>query len=168
MGQSERSALPEIVIPLPPIGCQPHAKGHWRPKAAATKLHREEARMYGIASNLRLSGMVRIHHDWYMGKTKAELFTGGRSDRRYHPLDIGNAIAALKAAIDGLVDAGVLPGDTHKQVQWGECRLLRTAKAHGGRSGVVLRFEALEGIPTPPNESYGGEVAVFQPVREGF
>lgn len=108
------------------------------------KQYREEGRIYGLASGVRLAVPVRVHHDWYMGKTVAEKIDPKDAvHKRYRPLDEANAIAALKGAIDGLVDAGVLKSDTHEWLKWGECRLLRTAKAHGGRSGVVLRFEVV-------------------------
>lgn len=38
------------------------------------------------------------------------------SDGYYRPLDIGNAIYSLKAAIDGIVDAGVMVDDDYRHL----------------------------------------------------
>lgn len=70
-------------------------------------------------------------------------FYGARKPyvKAYIPNDIGNAWASLKAAIDGLVDAKVIPDDSHKWLTYGECKLFRTAKEHGGKSCVRLLIE---------------------------
>ena len=39
------------------------------------------------------------------------------TDGRYRPEDAGNAIYALKAAIDGLIDAGIIIDDGYKHVK---------------------------------------------------
>jgi hypothetical protein len=78
---------------------------------------------------------VRISADFYCGPT---LYP------RYRPLDIGNAIGSLKAAVDGLVDAGMSATDSHRDVVWGDVRLLRAKKEHQGRACVVLTITALE------------------------
>ncbi len=43
----------------------------------------------------------------------------GRSDGKYRPLDVGNAVYAFKAGFDGLVDAGILPDDDFRNMQLG-------------------------------------------------
>lgn len=68
----------------------------------------------------------------------AVFYQGATKDRRYRPLDVGNAITSLKHAIDGLVDAGLLPNDGHKWLNWGSVALFRGAKQHQGRAEVVL------------------------------
>ena len=48
----------------------------------------------------------------------------------YHPRDIQNAIAALKPAIDGMVDAGVIPDDSKNWLTWGPLTLTRRKDGH--------------------------------------
>jgi hypothetical protein len=45
----------------------------------------------------------------------------------YHPTDKDNAIAALKAAIDALRDAGIVGNDTPEWITMGTFELVRTA-----------------------------------------
>jgi len=140
----------EIEIPLPPQGVQQNQRRHWRETAAAIRGYRLMCR--GAAANAgKVPVPVKIHAEFFMGRSAQEkTWAQARRARGlkpkpivYRPLDTMNAIAALKAAIDGIVDAGVLPGDSHKQVQWGDVNLYRTAKEHKGRSCVVLRLEPL-------------------------
>lgn len=136
----------QIEVPLPPAACHPHAKGHWRPKAEATKEYRQMAKIAAIqqTKGCKFLGRCRVSHEWFMGKCRAEQSVSPlRSAKRYRPRDIANAIASLKAAIDGIVDAGVIGDDNHKVLQWGDCTLHRDAKSHGGKSCVVLRFEEM-------------------------
>jgi hypothetical protein len=79
---------------------------------------------------------VRISAEFFMARVAG--------DNRYRPRDIANGIAALKAAIDGIVDAGVIPDDSAKIVQWGDVLFHRDAKTHCGRACVVLRLETEE------------------------
>lgn len=80
---------------------------------------------------------------WYMAKDPLR-------KGRYRPLDEDNARGAMKYAIDGCVEAGVVPFDDHKTLKHGECVLYRTQKEHEGRSCVVLTF-------TDREEEAGGE-----------
>jgi hypothetical protein len=54
----------------------------------------------------------------------------------YRPRDIENAIGALKPAIDGMVDAGVIPDDSHMWLEWGRFRLSRVK--NGDAAGVYI------------------------------
>lgn len=131
----------QIEIPLPPEGCGPNTYRHWTKKSAAARTYREEAHLLARAahSGPPFDEPVIVSCEWFMGKTAAQKLG---ADRRYRPLDTANAIASLKAAIDGIVDAGVLTGDSHKHLSWGRTILHRAAKEHGGRACVVLTFEA--------------------------
>lgn len=131
-----------IEIPLPPAGCNIHAKGPWRAKAAATKIYRGEVATLARRYASHFAGPVMLSHEWFMAPDIREKARG--SVRRYRPLDEGNAIGALKAAVDGLVDAGLIKGDTHVLLKWGACTLNRDRKRHGGRTCVVLTIEPFE------------------------
>lgn len=55
----------------------------------------------------------------------------------YAPRDVQNAIAALKAAIDGaLKDAGIVPDDSARWLAWGRTSLVTRKSAKG--DGVTL------------------------------
>jgi len=51
-------------------------------------------------------------------------------DRRQR--DVDNLVASIKPAIDGLVDAGLLAGDSGEQLAFGIVRLLRNSIAEPG------------------------------------
>lgn len=131
-----------VWVPLPPSGCAQNTHCHWRAKAKDVKLAREEAFNAGMGALIdhgEIRNAVTIHHTWYMARDGAE------KPKRYRPLDEGNAIGALKATIDGLVECGLLAnGDSHKWVKWGNGLLFRAAKDHGGRCGVELVLEVEE------------------------
>lgn len=134
-----------VVVPLPPVDCKPNTHKHWRAKSKAIKQAREEAFNVGMEARLKhgqLCGRVRIHHTWYMAADPLEGAKG--HPKRYRPLDEGNAIAALKGTVDGLVDSGLLQGDSHNLLVWGDGRLRRNSKEHLGLAQVVLRLEVME------------------------
>jgi hypothetical protein len=122
-----------IDLPLPLVGASPNSHAHWRVRAKATKQMREHARLLGLPHKQKEPRPLRISATFYMGKTL---------DRRYRPLDTANAIGALKPYVDGLVDAGIVPDDSHRWISWGKVTLLRNLKEHQGRSGVTLTLEA--------------------------
>lgn len=128
-----------LTLPLPGRGCSPNHHGHWRTRATATKAHREAAKLACLAA-LPADWRpvpVRIHAEFFMGPS------AGRG-RVYRPLDVANAIGSLKAAVDGLVDAGLTPSDSHQWVTWGEVKLRRRKADHGGRCEVVVTLERLD------------------------
>lgn len=80
-----------ITLPWPPKALTPHAKGHWRPKAAATKTYRATACVLTKAARLDCNPNARL------------VF-------RFHPpnrarRDLHNLPIQMKAAIDGIADA---------------------------------------------------------------
>ena len=71
---------------------------------------------------------------------------GGKCPARYkhyRPADEGSAIQALKPAIDGLVDSGLLIDDRAAYVTWGEFVAHTTANDHGGQCHIILRLVEL-------------------------
>ncbi len=144
-------------IPLPPKDCSPNRASHqhFRHRSTATKEYRKA--VWAIAKEampaVYVPVPVRIHHEWYMGQSKTEtslraayLASGGKKklpSEFYRPRDKQNAIAALKAAIDGIVDARIIPDDNDEWLDWGQCTFYRKPEQHGGRSCVVITLEAL-------------------------
>lgn len=55
----------------------------------------------------------------------------------YHAFDVQNAIAALKPAIDGMNDAGLIPSDSNAWLAWGPFTLL-TTKREAKTAGVTI------------------------------
>lgn len=154
---TEGAKVLTIEIPLPPHACSPNVKGHvhWRVSHAAAKEHRSQiAHTFKGMFRGHVPSKVTISTEWFMGLTTRERAAkqakaqGAKAkdikklaQARYRPNDIQNANSSLKAAIDGLCDAGMAPDDNHKWVDWGTTVLYRTEKEHKGRSCVVIRLE---------------------------
>ena len=102
----------KINISWPDSCLIPHAKGHWRPKAAATKAARKEAHI--------LTEMAINKGGKPVGEQFIIAVVANPPDRRRR--DAFNVLASLKASLDGVADAmGVddvnfLPG----AFVWGE------------------------------------------------
>lgn len=85
----DRSYL--IRLPWPPKALHAHAKGHWKPKATATKKVRRDAYVMALGA-----GVARY--------PEAELeFSYCPPDRRKR--DVHNVHHAMKPVIDGIADA---------------------------------------------------------------
>jgi len=80
---------------------------------------------------------IRVSSEWFMARTET-------TKDRYRPLDSQNALGSLKAAFDGLVDAGLIESDGHKFLEIGTVTLNRSAKEHKGRCAVDLIIEVIE------------------------
>ena len=89
-----------VVLSLPPRGLSPNARLNWADKARLTRGYRELAH----AATRAAGGWKR---QWPRAIATARFFF--RTPRRR---DEDNARASLKAAFDGMVDAGLLVGDT--------------------------------------------------------
>lgn len=92
----------QITITLPPPNSKlhAHAKGHWRSKAKATKALRNEACLLAIME--QRGRRVK----WKKAKVTYRFYFANRRRR-----DAANAVQAMKPAIDGVVDSGLLPDD---------------------------------------------------------
>lgn len=107
-------------LPLPPLSVSPNVASHrhWRQRADGTAEYRMLAK--GCFNRDKPSGWsatrVVVSMDYYCTKTS----------RGYRPRDTMNAIAAMKAAIDGMADAGIVPNDSKRFVSWGGLRLFTT------------------------------------------
>lgn len=89
-----------ITIPLPPRAVSPNARIHWSKKASATKSYRREAWASAVAA---INGSPPR---WL--KAKMQVFAYF-PNRRFP--DPGNLMASLKAAEDGICDAGIVAND---------------------------------------------------------
>lgn len=145
-----------ITLELPPAAVTAHNSGAWHAKSGAVRDYRETAHQALLISHralIRAGAIpfkVRISHEWFLGKTKMEATLGAKCPKKwkkYRPADEGNAIQALKPAIDGIVDSGVLIDDKAEFVEWGTFIRHSTAKEHAGRAEVVIRLEVLEDRP---------------------
>ena len=123
-----------IELPLPDRTLSPNGYKHWRQVSAAKKKARAEAQAVckSAMNAARFAfplGRCELRSVWYFGGK------GG-----YRPRDKGNAISSLKAYIDGCVDAGLLPDDSHKWLDFGPVVFYGLKKDHQGRGGVLLVF----------------------------
>lgn len=91
-----------LELPLPPAQLSPNARPHWRAKAKAVRGYRQTA-----AALCRVA-MARQHvvGGWTEATCRAYWY---HRDRRRRDRD--NLQASLKAAFDGLADAGLLLDD---------------------------------------------------------
>ena len=92
-----------VVLSLPPKELSPNARPHWRAKAKATKAYRNEAR---VAALQAMSGLPKHWHHFDKGKTFVTFYKP-----TFRRTDPDNLLSSLKAAFDGLVDAGLLTDD---------------------------------------------------------
>lgn len=101
-----------ITMPWPSPKLHAHNKGHWRSKVKATSSSREEARMLALAE---------MGPDWN-GPFSAALLLIYLEPPSRHKRDIPNVTHALKPAVDGMVDAGVVIDDNmdviHGMMVW--------------------------------------------------
>lgn len=99
-----------VTVPIPPRELSPNARPHYLTKARVKARYRRDCYLAALSD---LSGYIMPRWEratvdvrWY-GKTKTCL-----------SMDRDNAIASLKAAIDGLTDVGVWVDD--HGVTWGK------------------------------------------------
>lgn len=90
-----------IHLPMPAKELSPNWRGHWAPKAKQKRIQRETAAM------LVREQMPRRHRPWTEAEVKI-VVTPPCSRRR----DRDNLLSAMKGAIDGTEDAGLIADDT--------------------------------------------------------
>lgn len=98
--------ITSLVVSLtwPARALSPNARGHWSAKAKAAHAYRQEAWLAAKASMFRAG--VQHAPQW---SAATITITGHPPDNTRRDSD--NLLAQMKAAIDGLVDAGVLKDD---------------------------------------------------------
>lgn len=90
-----------LTISHPAQALRPNVRAHRMAKATATRAYRQDARMLAIAALARRPPPL-----W----KRATVQVIWRCIRRIHP-DPDNIVASLKAAFDGLADAGIVEND---------------------------------------------------------
>lgn len=108
-----------VFVPtLPETALSPNARVHWRLKAKAVDMLRTYVSVY-VLTDLRQKrwpglpfAKVRIAIEYRVCRKRLG------DDGFYRPADPDNALAALKPAIDGLVDASVIAGDRAENVSY--------------------------------------------------
>lgn len=90
-----------IELPLPPKELSPNARVHWARKAKRTRAYRDEANLRTRAASVHLRKLP-----WPRATAHLTFYWPDKRRR-----DVRNAEHAMKAAYDGIVDAGVIPDD---------------------------------------------------------
>ena len=102
---SEARALVELDLPMPPRELSPNYRGHWREVAPIRRDYREHCLMLALVAIQNNGGRP----EYPLAPPVVAEVTFTFPDRRRRDQD--NALAGLKAAWDGLVDAGLLADD---------------------------------------------------------
>lgn len=142
----------KIILSLPPMALKAQQGTHPAVKQSATKKYRAEAHIeaLSIMKKLKLepfSKPVIIDHTWLCSRNNFEKAMGAdcpKKYRTYKPRDAGNAITALKAAIDGIVDSGLIKDDRAAFLKWGEFTPLTKHEDTNGRCGVILTIREVQ------------------------
>ncbi len=133
-----------LILSLPPLALKAQQGTHPAVKQAATKRYREEAYLETKILMQKVKPFekkVVIDHTWLCSRNNFEKAMGKdcpKKHRTYKPRDEGNAISALKAAIDGIVDAGLIKDDRAACLKWGDFEPLTKQEETQGRCGVIL------------------------------
>ena len=117
-----------LVLPLPPKELSPNARLHYMAKAKETDRYRS---MIQLLSFLEAGGAKAGAGRYRL--TETYMIAG----KRKH--DVRNLFAAFKAGEDGLVDAGLLPGDDDSVLEHGPPRIERVKTK--AEEGVVVEIE---------------------------
>ena len=113
--------MTELFIPQAAEWINANHRGHWAVKARRTKAWRTAAGY--LAARARLGAHDQVHITAHIHK---------RTRRKY---DAHNLQPTLKAIVDGLVDAGLVPDDTNEHVTGPDARM---GEARPDQPGVTL------------------------------
>lgn len=120
-----------LHLPLPPKELSPNVRAHWTVKARATKAHR-------VAS--WACAKQQMPKAWKACAVELDMeYRCSRDAEGYVAADIANALSSTKAAIDGLVDAGIAPNDSKKWLTWGRVSLITRKCEQGDGITVTVR-----------------------------
>ena len=105
-----------VELPLPPKDLSPNVRKHWAAKARATKKYRTACAWAFTAAKPK---------GWKQRPIVIDVgYRCSANAPGYVAHDSQNAIASLKAAADGIVDAGIIPTDSHDWLEWGGVSLV--------------------------------------------
>ena len=120
-----------LDLPLPPKLLSPNVRAHWGAKHRATRDHRYDCAMLARAGKPR---------GWEPCAVSLEVeYRCSAKAAGYIARDVQNATAALKAMVDGLVDAGIAPNDSKKWLQWDRFNLVTRKHPRGDGVTVIVR-----------------------------
>jgi crossover junction endodeoxyribonuclease RusA len=91
-----------LSVPAPLLTTNRERSGHWHTRADIVRQTRESA--YWLAKQMWIPAMEKVIVEFYPHQAKGRL------------ADAGAHLPSAKAALDGIVDAGVLPDDSPKYV----------------------------------------------------
>ena len=130
----------EILIPiLPERELSPNGRNHW------SKVNAAKGRLKDFVVGFIASEVTDAELSWWpidpaVLHIEYRLCRKGlRPDPFYRPSDVDNALSACKAAIDGLVTAGVLVDDKRKNVRLGDVELIEVAEPDA--EGIWFKVE---------------------------
>ena len=99
-----------LTLPMPDPKLWANRNTHWRAKGPIAKSHRQNACWVTLAQ----MGVLGISPVWPAATIS---FVFWFKDKRKR--DVLNAAQAMKASIDGIVDAGLIPDDDHVHLDVG-------------------------------------------------
>lgn len=102
-GEHERGRIASVVVPLRPSSLNAERSSNWRSRHHATAAWRQ-------MSNLVATG--RTEHGPRVARFTPPVEIVATPVQKGRLPDAGNCYPSVKAAIDGLVDAGLLPDDS--------------------------------------------------------
>ena len=123
-----------LILPLPPSDLSPNVRLHHMQKAKAARQYRQDCSWCGFAEIFAW----KMDEDWGSARVRmTETYRiAGRRKR-----DVRNLFAAFKAGEDGLVDAGILPGDDDSVLEHGSPRIVRVSGKKD--EGVLVEIEEI-------------------------
>lgn len=124
-----------IRLPLPPKECQPNARVHWAARWRAGQRHKTRARSASsrIVEHLGTSPLIM--------KASVKITFYHKIRRRRDP---DNALASMKAAIDGLVESGLLGDDSQLTYLPVEFRLVGDTPGVTHPPHVEIKIEPMD------------------------
>ena len=128
-----------LLLPLPPKELSPNARLHHFPKAAAIRTYRAAVGFLSadkVAASLTFGTWKRFLAENPRLRLTETYRIAGRRKR-----DVRNLFAAFKAGEDGLVDAGLLPGDDDSVLEHGAPRIERVKTK--AEEGVLVVIEEI-------------------------
>ncbi len=131
-----------LSIPLPPKDLGGNSRVHFGARAKATLEYKQDVApaIRSARPAVPLRTPVVIKYEYFTHQLRAR---GKRiPDGRYRPRDYDNAIRAMKAFQDALVDHGVIPGDSRKFVRLGGIDIFSHAESQGQMGVRVTISEA--------------------------
>lgn len=95
---------------LPPRQLSPNSRGHWARKLSPTRVYRREVGMLALSAMRKQNWTPNEH---FAPSVLLEFnVTALKGDGLYRPKDVDNAVAAFKAGLDGMTDAGCWSDDS--------------------------------------------------------